>query len=228
MTLARLRWKIDGRTLTLADGTKCKLPRRTPEAVLRELARLPHDYLELGHRSADLHDDARLAERYLSAARGEAADWKMKYENIKGQDIESLDKITAILSDDLELACNLLIRISVALGIQPGGEFFNLIKNLVEKYGMTMHYAKDYNASGTPAEYILEQGPATVKISQQGKVEVQPALPPGEEEAKWINAVAYPCDCGEPECICEDEVSEKGQLEEDLLQELEERKRQNG
>jgi hypothetical protein len=181
MTLATHRWTIQDRVLVLADGTEWKLPRRMPDNVLHEIARLPHDYIELGNFLTDLQETARLAERDAQTARDEVAGYKMKYDNIKNQDIESLDKIVAVLSDDLEQACNLLIRISVALGIQPGGEFYNTIRDLVEKYGMKMHYARDYKYEGTIT--ALDEGgsaPVKIEINDQGKVDLISLLPPGE------------------------------------------------
>jgi hypothetical protein len=154
----------------------------------------------------------------------------MKYENIVNLDMNTQDKIIGILTEDLELACNLLIRISVALGIQPGGEFYNKIKSLVEKYGMKMHYAKDYKPEG--AAIALDQGTATVEITDYGTVELKPVLPPGDyvipgDEDDPFDYHVHVWEDEGGNGTLHDGVSDKGQLEEDMLQELEERKRQN-
>lgn len=177
VNLARPRWTIawQSNILELADGTSWELPDDIPEAVLEALRTLPEDYIEMGNAYADEKLGDRATKRELDAARSEVADWKMKYENIRDQDINTLDKMVAVLSDDLEEACNLLIRISVALGIQPSGEFFDTIKRLVEKYGMTMHYAKDYRYEGTITA-LHSTGPAQIIINDKGQVEVNPLL----------------------------------------------------
>lgn len=189
MTLAKHRWIIEGNKLTLADGTEWKLPRKIPDAVKQELARLPYDYLELGNRCADLQDDARMARREADAVVGEAEGWKMKYENIVNLDVNTQDKIIGILTEDMELACNLLIRIAVALGIQPGGEFYNKIKNLVEKYGMKMQYAKDYTWEGTVMPTAVPaldpgdvEGQGQLVFAEDGTASIHMKLPPGSED----------------------------------------------
>lgn len=184
-TPAQLRWTVENNTLKLADGTTWKLPKNLPEAIRDAIGSLPFDYFYLGNAAADAKEEARMVRRSIEPLRQEVRDWKMKYENIKNLDINSLDKIVAILSDDLELACNLLVRISIALGIQPGGEFYETIRALVEKYGIKMHYAKDYSyedTTGVSVDRVAlvaeDIGPARIEI-RDGKTHLVAELPPG-------------------------------------------------
>jgi hypothetical protein len=123
----------------------------------------------------------------------EAEERLHQFEAVNASD--NREKALATLTYDLEAACNLLIRISVALGIQPGGDFYENIKDLVEKYGMEMRHATDY-------EYDPQMGirstdkdgwndsaisaPTTVSaILEEGRKENQKQLE-GAPERNWL------------------------------------------
>lgn len=154
--LAQLRWVVDYDTLTFADGEKIKFPEYVPLELIARLGDLAQDFFRLGHAAAGEADDARMARR-------DRDNWKLQAERAEAtlRDIrnnDSNENILAILMGDLETAINLIFRFAGMLGIQAGGELYDAINALANKYKMHYTPPKDYSYEGMVAPNLSAAG----------------------------------------------------------------------
>jgi hypothetical protein len=154
--LAQLRWVVDNDTLIFADGEQIKFPSWVPIDLIDRLAELPKDFYNLGNATADELDEARMARRVADT-------WKMRAERAEAtlRDIrnnESNENILPVLMGDLETAINMIFRFAGMLGIQAGGELYDAINALANKYKMHYTPPKDYSYEGTVAPMLKVAG----------------------------------------------------------------------
>jgi hypothetical protein len=181
--LASLRWTVDYDTLTFADGEKIKFPEWVPLELIARLGDLAQDFYRLGNAAAAEVDGARMARR-------DRDNWKMQAERAEAtlRDIrnnDSNENILAILMGDLETAINMIFRFAGMLGIQTGGELYDAINALANKYKMHYTPPKDYSYEGMVAP-TLASGAAGGLSEREGRVLID--LTSGTPEIKEIEA----------------------------------------
>lgn len=146
--IAKLRWRKVGQKarlfrserhiFELQDGREFEIFSRDTE-LIKIIEQLPLHYLELGNKAADMKSLLSRSEREATARVKELeerlATWQQRFDALP----ES-EKIIPILSSDLELALNMIIRFAQALGIHPRGELYNGINKLLSKYNMIYKY----------------------------------------------------------------------------------------
>lgn len=147
--VAHWRW------FNLPDGRAFGVTAKDDD-ILDMVQSLPFDYIELGDMAADLETDLRTSTRIIGAMTND----NLIREQRENLDPETVQTVVPILAADLETAINLIHRLSNALGVQPGGDIWDEIKRLSDKYNMTYRpgpvFAPVQSEQEDPFDYHLK------------------------------------------------------------------------